>query len=59
MIPANVVGGTAHRSLKQIADPFLQHLVGRKADRVLDPVGFQELVDLWHGEGRVSTEIGA
>src|SRR6516165_3899771 len=59
MIPADLVRGTPDRAIEQIADPLLQHLVGRKADCVLDPLGFQELVDPWHGEGRIGAEIEA
>ena len=56
MISAHLVRGTPDRAIERIADPLLQHPVGRKADRVLDPLGFQELVDPWHGEGRISPD---
>src|SRR6516164_4543201 len=56
MIAAHLVRGTPDRTIEQIADPLLQHLVGRKADRVLDPLGLQELVDPWRGEGRISPD---
>ena len=59
MGPADIVRGAPDRALEQIADPLLQDAVGRKPDRILDPLGFQELVDLGHGEGRVGAEIEA
>src|SRR5215472_6319420 len=59
MIPADLVQVAPDRAIEQIVDPLLQHLVGRKADRVLDPLGFQELVGPWHGEDRISPEIDA
>ena len=57
--PPHLVRRSSDRALEQIADPALQDLVGRQPDRVLDPLGFQELVDLRHGEGRVGPEIDA
>ena len=41
----------------KIADPVLEDPVGWQADRIFDPLGFQELVDLRHGERCVSAEI--
>src|SRR6185369_806236 len=57
--PPHMVRGTPDRARQQIADPPLENLVGGNADRIFDPLGFQELVDPWHGKGRVSTEIEA
>jgi transposase len=31
--------------LSKVADAFLQHAVGRQPDRILEALGFQELVD--------------
>jgi hypothetical protein len=57
MTPAHMVRGSSDRTLEQIADPVLEDPVGRQADRIFDPLGFQELVDLRHGERCVSAEI--
>ena len=40
-----------------MADPPLQHLVGRQADRVPDAFGLQQLVDLGLGERRIGAEV--
>jgi hypothetical protein len=40
-----------------MADPRLQDRVGRQADGVLDALGFQGLVQLGLGEGRVAAEV--
>jgi hypothetical protein len=40
-----------------MADPPLQHLVGRQADRVADVLGLQQLVDLWLGERGIGAEV--
>src|SRR3954454_18162049 len=45
------------RSLQQMSDPILQHLVGRQADRVAGTLGFKKLVDLGIGEGGITPEI--
>src|SRR6266446_3431207 len=55
--PAHIVRRSSDRTLEQIADPVLEDPVGRQADRIFDPLGFQELVDLRHGERCVSAEI--
>ena len=54
-----MVRGTPDRARQQIADPSLENLVGGNADRIFDPLGLQELVDPWHGTGRVGAEIEA
>src|SRR5262249_27124636 len=56
MTPAHIVRGSSDRTLEQIADPVLEDPVGRQADRIFDPLGFQELVDLRHGERCVSAD---
>ena len=45
------------RALEQVSDPVLQDPVGRQPDRVADALGFEELVDLRVGEGRIAAEI--
>src|SRR5262249_31817370 len=57
MEPTHLVRWSSDRTLEQIADPVLEDPVGRQADRIFDPLGFQELVDLRHGERCVSAEI--
>ena len=56
MTLAHLVRGSSDRTLEQIADPILEDPVGRQADRIFDPLGFQELVDLRHGERCVSAD---
>src|SRR6266851_7873941 len=55
--PAHMVRRSSDRTLEQTADPVLEDPVGWQADRIFDPLGFQELVDLRHGESCVSAEI--
>src|SRR6266487_1296406 len=57
MEPKHIVRWSSDCALEQVADPMLQDLVGRQADRIFDPLGFQELVNLRHGERCVSAEI--
>jgi hypothetical protein len=40
-----------------MADPPLQHLVGRQADRVADAFLLQQLVDLGLGERGIGAEV--
>jgi hypothetical protein len=47
------------RALEQIANPVLDDLVVWNADRMLDALGFQILVNTRHGEGRIGPEIDA
>ena len=42
---------------QQVSDPLLQDRVGRQADGVADALGFQQLVQLRLGEGRVAAEV--
>ena len=44
---------------QQIADPVLKDLVGGQTDRILDPFGFEALVDSRHGEGSIGAEVDA
>ena len=53
------MGWTPNRPRQQMADPFLQDLVGVKADRVLEPPGFEIGVDIGIGEGRISAKGAA
>src|SRR5580704_11143735 len=45
------------RALEEVADLVLQHPIGRWPDRITHPFGFEELVDLRVGEGRIAAEI--
>src|SRR5262249_38544238 len=56
MEPAHLVRRSSDWAREQIADPVLQDPVRWQPDRILDPLGFQELVDLGHCKGRVSPE---
>src|SRR6516165_6084269 len=56
-IAAHIVRWSSDRTLEQIADPALQDAVGRQADRVAGSLGFEELIHLGIGEGRVASEI--
>ena len=47
------------RTRQQMADPLLQDAVRWQADRVFDPLGFEELVYFRIGETRVGPEINA
>ena len=57
VVAAHFMRRPADRALQQIADPALQDAVGREPDRVADPLGFEELVDLGVGECRITSEI--
>src|SRR5262245_33113524 len=46
MEPADFIERSSDRTLEQVANPTLQDLVGRQPDRIFDPLGFQELVDV-------------
>lgn len=59
VIPAHMERRLPDRQLEQIADPVLQNPVCRKPDRIFDPLGFEEAVDLGIGKARVSAEIEA
>ena len=48
---------SSHRASKQVADPLLQDATGGKPNRVLDPPGFQILVDVGIGEGGIGPEV--
>ena len=42
-----------------MGDPLLQDVIGRQPDRVFDPLGFEELVHIWVGEGGIAAEVDA
>ena len=46
-----------NRALEQVSDLALQDAVGRQPDRITHALGFEELVDLGFGEGRITSEI--
>ena len=52
-----LLGRPSDRPGQQVADPTLQHLVGREPDRVADVLRLQQLVDLWLGERRIGAEV--
>ncbi len=57
MVTPHVVRWPADRPPEQMADTVLRHLVGGKADGVLEVLGFEELVDPRRGEGGIATEV--
>jgi hypothetical protein len=48
-----------NRARQKMADPLLQDAVHRQSDCVLDPLSFEELVNAWIAEARISPEIDA
>ena len=40
-----------------MGDAVLKHSISRKADRVLEALSFQELVNLRRGEGRIGAKV--
>ena len=54
-----MVRRTTDGALEQIADPFLQYLVGGKPDRVLDALRFEILVHFGVRESGVAAEVEA
>ena len=59
MEPTHLVRRSPDWALEQVADPILYNPVGRKPDRILDPLGFQEIIDFRVSEARVGAEIDA
>src|SRR6516225_9789410 len=57
--PSDLDGRTPDRALEQVADPVLQDAVRREPDRILDPLGFEELVDIGIGKGGIGAEVEA
>ncbi len=58
-VTPHVVRRPADGALEQMADAVLQHLVGGKADGVLEALGLQELVDFGRGEGGIGAEVAS
>jgi hypothetical protein len=57
VVAAQLVRRSPDRALQRIVDPTLQNIVGRHPDRVANALGFEELVHLGIGEGRVAAEV--
>ncbi len=55
----DIVGRSSDGTGQQMGDLLLQDCVGRQADGIDVTFGFQELVDLWLGEGSIGPEIGS
>src|SRR6516162_5760165 len=56
-VAAQVMHRPPNRALEQVSDLALQDTVGRQADCITHALGFEELVDLGVGEGRITSEI--
>ena len=56
---AHFIGRAANRAFEKMADPFLQDAIGRQANGVFDPFGFEVFVDIGIGEPGVGAEIDA
>jgi hypothetical protein len=54
-----LIGGRPTGRLSKVADAFLQHAVGRQPGRILEALGFQELVGLRVGKSGIGAELGA
>jgi len=54
VIAAHRLRRSPDRVFEQVADPALQHAVGRQPDRIAGALGFEELVHLRVGKGRVA-----
>ena len=52
-------GWTTHRSGQQVFDLFLKHLVGGKPDGIQKALLLQVFINLWLGEGGVTTKVFA
>src|SRR6516225_2441683 len=59
VVPPNIVRRATDWALEQVADPVLEDLIGWNTDGILDPLGFEILVDPRHGESRIRTEVDA
>lgn len=53
----NVVGRATDGTREQMGDTFLKNRVGLKTDRVLVALGFQELIEVRCGKGRITSEV--
>lgn len=57
VVATHVMRQSFDRALEQLSYLVLWNPVGRQPDRVADAFGFEKLVDLWVGKGRVAAEI--
>src|SRR5882762_4410289 len=57
VVAAHLMRWSPDRALEQVSNLFLQDPVGWQPDRVAVALGFEELVDLRVGEGRIAAEI--
>ena len=55
-VTAHLERWSSDRALEQVADPVLQDPIGRQPDCVANALGFDELVNLGIGEGRVAAK---
>ena len=56
VVTAHLKRWASDRALEQVADPVLQDAIGRQPDCVANALGFDELVNLGIGEGRVAAK---
>src|SRR6516164_5582106 len=59
VVAAHLVRRSPDWTLEQVSDLVLQDPIGRQPDRITHALGFEELVDLRVGEGRIATKIAA
>src|SRR5260370_41563654 len=57
VVAADLFRRSTRRALQQVSDLALQDGVGRQPDRIAVALGFEELVDLRVGKGRIAAEI--
>src|SRR5216683_1686465 len=57
VVPAHLKRRSTDGTREQVSDLALQDGVGRQPDRIAVALGFEELVDLRVGEGRIAAEI--
>src|ERR1700694_4208161 len=57
VIPAHLKRRSTDGTREHVADLALQNVVGRQPYRIAIALGFEELIDLRIGEGRVAAEI--
>ena len=52
-----MVGRATDGTREQVSDACLKNRVGHETDRVLVTLGFQELIEVRRGEGRIASEV--
>ena len=52
-----MVGRAGDGTREQVSDACLKNRVGLETDRVLVTLGFQELIEVRRGEGRIASEV--